>query len=365
MSSLNVIVGISGGVDSAVAAALLVEQGHRVSGLFMKNWDDDDGTEYCTAAADLLDAERICHALGIDLEVVSFAQAYRANVFAHFLDEYRAGRTPNPDVACNREIKFSVFADHARRLGGDWVATGHYARIDHTPAGPRLHKGRDPAKDQSYFLQAVPREQLRRVMFPLGELRKDDVRAIARRLELPVADKPDSTGICFIGERRFREFLSRYVQTRPGLIRSVEGVVIGEHPGAELFTIGQREGLGVGGTRHAGGAPWYVVAKDTAANELIVAPGSQHPALFSNWLSATGFNWFERPARSGWRACTARIRHRQADQGCRVRRRADGQWLVEFEAPQRAVTPGQWVCLYDGTQCLGGGVITAAGVPSA
>lgn len=352
---------MSGGVDSAVAAALLCEQGFAVSGLFMKNWDDDDGSEYCTAAKDLLDAEYVCHRLGIGLEVVSFAGTYRANVFAHFLDEYRAGRTPNPDIACNREIKFSVFAEHARRLGAHWIATGHYARIEHTDHGPRLLKGLDPDKDQSYFLQAVPARQLERVLFPLGELHKHEVRATAQRLGLHVADKPDSTGICFIGERRFREFLGRYVPTRPGPIRSIEGVLLGEHPGAELFTIGQREGLGIGGSRYAAGAPWYVVAKDVRNNELIVAPGADHPALCSDWLAATAFNWFESPPESGWRECSARIRHRQSDQRCRLRRRADGEWLVEFEQPQRAVSPGQWVCLYDDARCLGGGVITRAG----
>ncbi len=364
MCAQRVMVGISGGVDSAVAAHLLIEQGYAVAGLFMKNWDDDDGTEYCTAGEDLLDAERVCHQLGIDLHTVSFSGTYREQVFAHFLAEYAAGRTPNPDVLCNREIKFSVFAQEARRLGADLIATGHYARVETVDGARRLLKGVDPAKDQSYFLQAVSAAQLANVLFPLGARYKCEVRSLAEKLDLPVARKRDSTGICFIGERRFREFLARYLPTQPGSMQTAEGVSVGQHAGVAYYTVGQREGLGIGGSRSAGGEPWYVAGKDAARNTLTVVAGSRHPALHARWLSAGQMNWLVDPAPASGTRCTARIRYRQADQSCRLQRRADGTWLVEFDTPQRAISPGQYVCLYDGDLCLGGGVIEHAGPPA-
>ncbi|HEY5645307.1 MAG TPA: tRNA 2-thiouridine(34) synthase MnmA [Pseudomonadales bacterium] len=351
----TVVVGMSGGVDSSVAALLLKEQGYQVVGLFMKNWDDDDGTEYCTAAADLLDADQVCHRLGIELHTVSFAAQYRENVFAEFLYEYSAGRTPNPDVLCNREIKFKQFVDHASSLGADLIATGHYARLQRQPDGStRLAKGVDADKDQTYFLQAVPSEKLSRCLFPLGELRKSQVRAIAREAGFLNHRKKDSTGICFIGERRFADFLARYLPAQPGPIRDACGATVGCHRGLAYYTIGQRQGLGIGGLAGRQEAPWFVLDKDIASNTLVVT--QQPDQLLGNWLSVTDLNWLMPEPALPLRAA-AKIRYRQPDQPCLVRPRADGTLGVAFDRPQRAITPGQYACFYQGEVCIGGGVI--------
>ena len=355
MAQPSVIVGLSGGVDSAVAAALLIEQGYAVRGLFMKNWEEDDGTEYCTAMADLEDAERVCERLGIDLVTANFAAEYWDDVFERFLASYRAGLTPNPDVLCNREIKFKQFANYARTLGADFIATGHYARLIDVHGAPRLLKGVDPGKDQSYFLQALAPQQLERCLFPLGHMLKADVRALAERLGLHNARKKDSTGICFIGERRFADFLSRYLPHQPGAIRTLEGRTIGEHVGLAYYTIGQRQGLGIGGRRDAGEAPWYVCGKDEQNNVLLV---TQHERdLQRDWLAAEDMSWLVPPPALPIR-CAAKVRYRQADQPVEVSSRADGKLRVRFDTPQRAITPGQYVCLYDEDMVLGGAVIS-------
>ena len=357
MAPAPIMVGMSGGVDSSVAALLLKQQGYEVGGLFMKNWDEDDGTEYCTARQDLEDAARVCEALGIELHTANFAAEYWDNVFEEFLREYAAGRTPNPDVLCNREIKFKQFKRYARELGASGVATGHYARISHSGDGLRLMKGVDRNKDQSYFLQALEPGQLDNVLFPVGELEKPAVRQLAARHGLHNHRKKDSTGICFIGERRFRDFLSTWVPPDPGPIVDETGRLLGEHGGLPYYTLGQRQGLGIGGLTGRKEAPWYVLAKDVTANRLVV---TQNPeALENNWLAAVQFNWLaEVPLPLH---CTAKIRYRQADQPAVVTRRADGALLVRFCAPQRAIAPGQYVCFYDGEVCLGGGIIDAFG----
>jgi len=353
----KVIVGMSGGVDSSVAALLLLEQGHEVEGLFMKNWDEDDGTEYCTAIADLADAQAVADKLGIKLHTANFAAEYWDRVFEHFLHEYRAGRTPNPDILCNREIKFKAFLDYALMLGATHIATGHYARLEHTPEQTRLCKAVDRNKDQSYFLSAVSEEQLRPALFPLGELTKPEVRAMAAAHGFVTHDKKDSTGICFIGERRFRDFLSTYLPAQPGRIETPEGLVLGEHHGLMYHTLGQREGLGIGGVRGGKEEPWYVAAKDLERNVLIVVQGNEHPLLYTDTLSLTRLDWinFEHPALP--LHCTAKTRYRQPDQECEVIALADGGAEVRFAQPQRAVTPGQQLVLYLGDQCLGGGRI--------
>ena len=352
----RVVVGMSGGVDSSVAALSLKEAGYRVEGLFMKNWNEDDGTEYCTAAADLIDAEAVCTLLDIPLHTANFAREYWDNVFTHFLEQYAHGRTPNPDVLCNREIKFKIFIEHAQMLGADRIATGHYARTRERNGKLQLLKGHDPDKDQSYFLHAVPAAQLARALFPLGELTKAEVRRIAKRAGFHNHAKPDSTGICFIGERRFRDFLARYLPSESGAIQSIDGQTLGEHSGVGYYTIGQRQGLGVGGIRGADNSPWYVVAKDLTNNVLIVAQGNDHPALFSQSLTTSEMHWVgDAPPLP--LACAAKTRYRQRDAGCEVARAGDGTYVVSFSEPQRAVTPGQYVCLYDDEVCLGGGVI--------
>jgi len=351
----RVILGLSGGVDSAVAALLLKEQGYDVHALHMTNWEDDDG--YCTAARDLQDARRVCEQLDIPLHHVNFAKQYRDQVFDYFLREYRAGRTPNPDVLCNREIKFGVFRDYAKRLGGDLLATGHYARAGIVDGMGALFKGRDANKDQSYFLHAVSAEALAETVFPLGDLEKGEVRRIARDHGLDVFDKKDSTGICFIGERPFREFLATYIPANPGPMQTPEGKVVGEHQGLMYYTLGQRQGLGIGGRQDSGEEPWYVVAKDVAANVLVVAQG-EHELLFTKRIEATEPGWIGRaPAGlDAGLACMAKIRYRQADQACTVRPAGDGL-VVDFENRQKAATPGQFVVFYDGERCLGGAVI--------
>ncbi|WP_372373899.1 tRNA 2-thiouridine(34) synthase MnmA [Vreelandella venusta] len=355
----KVIVGMSGGVDSSASALLLLQQGYEVEGLFMKNWDEDDGTEYCTAKEDLADAEAVCEKLGIKLHTANFASEYWDNVFEHFLAEYKAGRTPNPDILCNREIKFKVFLDYAEMLGADKIATGHYVRQGVRGGRPRLLKGVDSNKDQSYFLHAVPEAAIARTLFPVGELEKPAVRALAEQHDLITAKKKDSTGICFIGERRFRDFLQQYLPAQPGNIETPEGDVIGKHMGLMYYTLGQRQGLGIGGLANYSEDPWYVAAKDLERNVLIVVQGKHHHLLFTNALATETMDWVagEPPAAQG--RYTAKTRYRQSDCPCAIHALPDGTVEVVFDDPQWAVTPGQSLVLYDGEICLGGGVIRA------
>ncbi len=353
------MVGLSGGVDSAVAALLLLEQGYAVEALFMKNWDEDDAQGHCPAEQDLADARAVAQALGIELRTISFSTEYWDRVFAHFLAEYRAGRTPNPDILCNQEIKFRAFLDFALELGADWIATGHYARVGSGAKRCRLLKGLDENKDQSYFLYRLNQRALRQSLFPLGELSKPEVRRIARRNGLPNFAKKDSTGICFIGERKFKTFLRRYLPAQPGNIVSTEGDLLGAHQGLMFHTIGQRQGLGIGGTRDSSGEPWYVVGKNLAANELVVAQGKNHPALFRFTLEATDLHWISESPPALPRACHARIRYRQRDQACEILALDNDRCTVRFANAQRAVTPGQAVVFYQGDLCLGGGTIYA------
>ncbi|MDG4867903.1 tRNA 2-thiouridine(34) synthase MnmA [Guyparkeria sp. 1SP6A2] len=351
------MVGMSGGVDSSVAALLLKQAGYRVEGLFMKNWEEDDAPEYCAAKEDMLDAMAVADKLGIEFHFVNFAAEYWDRVFAHFLHEYQAGRTPNPDILCNREIKFRAFLDHARDLGADAIATGHYARRLEGPFGPRLGRGLDQNKDQSYFLHALSREQIGAAHFPVGELEKPQVREIASRHDLITAGKKDSTGICFIGERRFADFLQNYLPAQPGPIETLEGERVGTHQGLMYHTIGQRQGLGIGGLKSHGDAPWYVVGKDLDQNVLQVAQGKNHPALFAPALAAEQVHWIEPPPTD--RPLTAKIRYRQPDQAVEIEQHGD-RLIARFEAPQRAITPGQSIVFYDGPVCLGGAVIDRA-----
>jgi tRNA-uridine 2-sulfurtransferase len=351
---VKIVVGMSGGVDSSVAALLLKRAGHDVIGLFMKNWEDDDDDEYCSTREDLVDAAAAADVIGIELEAVNFAAEYKDRVFAEFLREYAAGRTPNPDVLCNAEIKFRAFLDHAMRLGAAQIATGHYARVESSDDTFRLLKGKDKAKDQSYFLHRLSQEQLARVVFPLGELEKTEVRRIAREAGLPNHAKRDSTGICFIGERPFREFLNRYLPKQPGAIRTPEGRTLGEHVGLAFYTIGQRKGIGIGGP----GEAWYVAQKNLPANELIVVQGHDHPLLLRKSLKAADASWVRGVPPASHSSHTAKTRYRQADASCTVSAVSGDEMDVEFASPQWAVTPGQSVVLYDRDVCLGGGVIT-------
>ncbi|MGQ0383591.1 MAG: tRNA 2-thiouridine(34) synthase MnmA [Gammaproteobacteria bacterium] len=346
------IIALSGGVDSAVSALLLKDAGHEVEAFFMSNWEEDDDG-YCNTAADLQDARRVCSELGIPLHQASFAAEYRERVFAHFLAELEAGRTPNPDVPCNREIKFGAGLDHARRLGAELFATGHYARIG---LGPRLLRGADRSKDQSYFLHELTRGQLAATVFPVGGLMKSEVRAIARERGLPVADKRDSTGICFIGERPFAEFVSRYLPGRPGTIETPEGEVLGRHAGIERYTLGQRSGLAIGGRRGCAESPWFVAAKDPARNALVVVQGAEHPALHCAGLCTGAVHWISGSAPALPRDCTVKLRYRQCDVPCRIEGAAGGV-AVLFDAPQRGAAPGQYAVFYDGEECLGGAAI--------
>ena len=350
---MKVVVGMSGGVDSSVAALLLKRAGHDVVGLFMKNWEDDDDDEYCSTRQDLIDAAAAADVIGIELEAVNFAAEYKDRVFSEFLREYSAGRTPNPDVLCNAEIKFKAFLDHAVRLGAEAIATGHYARVLRSDAGARLLKGADPAKDQSYFLHRLSQAQLARVLFPLGEMRKTEVRAMAREAGLPNHAKKDSTGICFIGERPFREFLNRYLPHVPGPIVDERGNRLGQHIGLAFYTIGQRKGIGLGGA----GEAWYVAEKRLASNELLVVRGHDHPRLLKRSLEALDASWISGSAPAPGTRHTAKTRYRQLDAPCRLTDLVDGEIKVDFDAPQWAVTPGQSVVLYDGDTCLGGGII--------
>ena len=352
----KVIVGLSGGVDSAVTALLLIEHGYQVEAMFMKNWNEDDGSEYCTARTDLEDALRICDRLNIELHTVNFASQYWDNVFDHFLVEYRAGRTPNPDVLCNREIKFKVFSDYANELGADFIATGHYARVVTRGGQAMLYKGNDANKDQSYFLHAVSGQQFVKTLFPLGELTKTQVRHLAEKAGLHNHQKKDSTGICFIGERRFKDFLENYIPAQPGPILDEHGKTIGQHHGLMYHTIGQRQGLGIGGLDGAADAPWYVAEKKMHSNTLIAVQGNQHPALLKSVLQTEAPHWIN-SAPTLPLACSAKTRYRQPDQACSVATNPSGGLTVEFAAPQRAITPGQYVVFYDGQHCLGGAVI--------
>ena len=362
----RVVVGMSGGVDSSVAAWLLKHQGFDVVGVFMKNWEDDDTDEYCTSREDLVDAASVADVLGIELEAVNFAAEYRERVFAHFLREYEAGRTPNPDVLCNSEIKFRAFLDYALRLGADAIATGHYARVQRAagdPARVELLKAVDATKDQSYFLHRLTQEQLAPVMFPLGAMHKRDVRRIAREQGMPTWAKKDSTGICFIGERPFRDFLARYLPRTPGSVETPEGRAIGRHDGLAYYTLGQRQGLGIGGTREGTDEPWFVAGKDFARNALVAVQGHDHPLLYRREVDAIEMHWIGGaapllPARFG-----AKTRYRMPDAACLLESAAYGCRAI-FDAPQWAPTPGQYLVLYDGEVCLGGGVIAASAAPS-
>jgi tRNA-specific 2-thiouridylase len=356
---LRVIVGMSGGVDSSVAAWLLKEQGFDVVGLFMKNWEDDDTDEYCTSRADLVDAASVADVIGIELEAVNFAAEYRQRVFAHFLREYSAGRTPNPDVLCNSEIKFRAFLDHARSLGADRIATGHYARVRDAGGRVELLKAVDATKDQSYFLHRLTQAQLAPVLFPLGDITKREVRAIARRESMPTWAKKDSTGICFIGERPFRDFLAKYLPKLPGPIETPDGRAVGRHFGLAYYTLGQRQGLGVGGVTSASDLPWFVAAKDHARNALVVVQGHDHPLLYRRTVDAQELHWIagERPGGSLPSGLGAKTRYRMPDASCRVELMAGDRCRAIFDATQWAPTPGQYLVLYCGDVCLGGGVI--------
>jgi tRNA-specific 2-thiouridylase len=362
----RVVVGLSGGVDSAVSAYLLKQQGYDVVAIFMKNWEDDDDSEYCSSNEDFVDAASVADVIGIEIEHVNFAAEYKDRVFAEFLREYQAGRTPNPDVLCNAEIKFKAFLDHAMRLGAEKIATGHYARVRERQGRCELLKGLDDTKDQSYFLHRLTQQQLSKAMFPVGELRKTEVRRLAEEIGLPNAKKKDSTGICFIGERPFREFLHRYIQKEPGPIKDPRGRIIGQHQGLSFYTLGQRQGLGIGGVKERGARrgggehqPWFVARKDLAKNTLWVVQGHDHSWLLSSTLQADDTSWIAgEPPRAG--AYAAKTRYRQVDAACVLESSEDGTFTLSFADPQWAVTPGQSAVLYDGEVCLGGGVIAAA-----
>jgi tRNA-uridine 2-sulfurtransferase len=354
----RIVVGLSGGVDSSVAALLLKRAGYDVVGLFMKNWEDDDDDEYCSTREDLIDAAAAADVIGIELEAVNFSAEYKDRVFAEFLREYQAGRTPNPDVLCNAEIKFKAFLDHAIDLGATRIATGHYAGVFQKNDLVELHRGMDPSKDQSYFLHRLNQSQLSRVLFPLGDLKKTEVRAIAAEARLPNHAKKDSTGICFIGERPFREFLNRYLVREPGPIKNSSGKTIGRHIGLAFYTIGQRKGIGIGGTAGGAGDAWYVADKDMASNSLVVVQGHDHPLLMKRALEAQDASWVSGDAPEEGATRSAKTRYRQADSACIVTRSDDEEIALEFAQPQWAVTPGQSVVLYDGAACLGGAVIS-------
>ena len=357
----RVVVGLSGGVDSSIAAWLLKQQGHEVVGVFMKNWEDDDTDEYCTSREDLVDAASVADVLGIELEAVNFAAEYRERVFAHFLREYEAGRTPNPDVLCNSEIKFRAFLGYALELGADAIATGHYARVRRAPddaSRVELLKASDTTKDQSYFLHRLTQEQLAPVTFPLGEMYKRDVRRIAREQGIPTWAKKDSTGICFIGERPFRDFLARYLPRTPGPVETPDGRVIGQHDGLAYYTLGQRQGLRIGGTRGGTDEPWFVAGKDLARNALVAVQGHDHPLLYRRDVDAIDMHWIAGASPSLPAMFGAKTRYRMPDAACTVSATASGL-RARFDAPQWAPTPGQYLVLYDRDVCVGGGVIAA------
>lgn len=351
----KIIVGMSGGVDSSVAAWLLLEQGFEVEGLFMKNWEQDDKPGYCAAAEDLKDAEAVCQKLGIRLHHVNFSEAYWARVFEYALSEYERGRTPNPDVLCNKEIKFDLFFNHALTLGADAIATGHYARVNDEH---KLCKAKDRDKDQTYFLHAIDPEVLSRVHFPIGDYLKPQIREFAKKLDLPTHAKKDSTGLCFIGERPFKAFLNEFMLATPGDIEATTGEVLGQHDGLMFYTIGQRQGLNIGGVKNAIDAPWYVVDKDLKSNKLIIAQGAEHPRLYAQGLLCSPIHWLDKPnARDFPKTCFAKTRYRQAEQPCIISAEENGQHVVMFSNPQRALTTGQYIVFYDKNICLGGAVI--------
>ena len=367
----RVVVGLSGGVDSAVSAYLLKKAGHEVVGIFMKNWEDDDDSEYCSSRQDWLDAASVADVIGIDIEHVNFAAEYKDRVFASFLSEYQAGRTPNPDILCNAEIKFKAFLDHALRLGAEKIATGHYAGVRYNPVrdGFELLRGQDPSKDQSYFLHRLNQSQLAKTMFPLWAIHKKEVRRIAEEIGLPNARKKDSTGICFIGERPFRDFLNRYIAKAPGPIRDEAGRVLGEHVGLSFYTLGQRQGLGIGGVKARGGAkgsndhaPWFVAHKDIPNNTLWVVQGHDHPWLLSHQMQAEQISWVAGSAPQS-QNLGAKSRYRQTDAPCTLSEGDASRFTLQFAHAQWAVTPGQSAVLYDGEVCLGGGIITASDAP--
>ncbi|XVO23074.1 MAG: tRNA 2-thiouridine(34) synthase MnmA [Betaproteobacteria bacterium] len=357
MPQQPIVVGLSGGVDSAVSALLLKQQGYDVVGLFMKNWEDDDDDEYCSTRQDFIDAAAAADVIGIELEAVNFAAEYKERVFTAFLSEYSAGRTPNPDVLCNAEIKFNAFLDHALHMGATKIATGHYARVRQSNGMYQLLRGVDASKDQSYFLHRLSQTQISKAVFPVGALEKREVREIAAHAGLPNHDKKDSTGICFIGERPFREFLQRYLPRQPGPMQTPEGELVGEHQGLMYYTIGQRQGLGIGGTKTGHGTPWFVVDKRIASNTLIVAQGHNHPMLLKSHLSADDTSWISGTPPAHGQRYGAKARYRQTDAACTYRDADGSGFSVSFEQPQWAITPGQSAVLYDGEVCLGGGVI--------
>lgn len=356
----TVVVGMSGGVDSSVAALLLKREGHRVIGLFMKNWEDDDDGEYCSTREDLVDAASAADVVGVEFEAVNFAAEYKDRVFADFLREYSAGRTPNPDVLCNAEIKFKAFLDHAIKLGAEKIATGHYAGVRERDGRTELLRAADTSKDQSYFLHRLNQSQLARVMFPLAELKKPEVRRIAAEAGLANHAKKDSTGICFIGERPFREFLNRYLPKKPGPMLDENGRVVGEHIGLMFYTIGQRKGVGIGGTKTGSGEPWFVARKDMAANSLTIVQGHEHPWLKAAHLAAENASWVAGVPPATSLAYGAKTRYRQSDAACHFSGSPNGAFGLAFDAPQWAVTPGQSAVVYEGDVCLGGGIITAS-----
>jgi tRNA-uridine 2-sulfurtransferase len=357
MNKKRIVVGMSGGVDSSVTALLLKQQGYDVVGLFMKNWEDDDDAEYCSTRQDLLDAVSVAEVIGIPIEAVNFSREYKERVFSYFLREYQAGRTPNPDILCNAEIKFKAFLDHAMQMGADTIATGHYAQVREVDGLFQLLKADDDSKDQSYFLHRLNQMQLSHAMFPLGKILKSQVRSIAEQHGLPNYAKRDSTGICFIGERPFREFLNRYLPTQPGEMLTPEGKLVGQHMGLSFYTIGQRQGLGIGGAKEASGEPWFVSGKDMANNRLIVVQGHDHPALLAPRLTALDSHWISGTTPLLNHPYAAKTRYRQADAPCRLTRITDDSCEIAFDEPQWAVTPGQSVVVYDGAICLGGAII--------